>query len=104
MSMHVNNIIYICTHMYAHSTPLSLSTYIFHMWDVCMICIYVYIIYIYIIYIYRCINQALEKIIPSATFLLTITGDVDPRPLQVLLFDVAAGFGDLSLNLIGIIH
>ena len=32
----------------------------------------------------------------------TITGD--PRPLQVLLFDVAAGFGDLRLNLIGTIH
>ena len=31
---------------------------------------------------------------------LAITGDVDPRPLQVLLFHVAAGFGDLSLNLI----
>ena len=65
--MHVKNI-YICTHMYAHSTPLSLSTYIFHMWDVCMICIYdMCIIYIYKIHI--CINQVLEKIIPSATFL-----------------------------------
>ena len=54
--------------MYAHSTPLSLSTYIFHMWDVCMICIYdMCIIYIYKIHI--CINQVLEKIIPSATFL-----------------------------------
>ena len=94
--------------------------YRYMIYDISIYDISIYDMYIYIyvyIYIYMCvcvsvgedthINQVLEKIIPSARSIipLTRTGDAgNPSgQLQVLLFDVAAGFGGLRISFIRII-
>ena len=92
MSMHVNNIyIYIYVHICMHIARLSLSTYISHVGCMHDMCIYIYV------HMYQ---SSIGEDHSQCNIPLAITGDVDPRPLQVLLFHVAAGFGDLSLNLI----